>query len=177
VKRSHAVAVVVAVALVAALAGGAVRLVTLGERAMAASDEALANGDAIAAIDQAKLAAEAALPGSPWSERGYARLETIASDARARNDEATAGRAWRAMRSAATATRVLGGGEVERRRAQANAALAHAANDEQAMAAELAREETPATSTFVLLALVAIAFYAAAAFALARIGVDAPKRQ
>jgi hypothetical protein len=77
---------------------------SLGARAMRESDLALARGRWRDSAKAARLAAEAAVPGSPYPARGYARLSAIAtiSEAAGRTDDAAF--AWRAMRSAARAT-------------------------------------------------------------------------
>ncbi len=92
----------------ATLAAGAYREVGLGRDAVAASDAAAARSDWIEAIAQARAAAEAATPGSPWPERGGQRLEAIARDAEGRGDDATALLAYGALRSAAVAAPTLG---------------------------------------------------------------------
>ena len=76
-----------------------------GAAAASESGAALARGDARMAIACARTAAEAAVPFSPYPEEGYARLESIARSAEQKGDLDVAGFAWRAMRSAATATR------------------------------------------------------------------------
>jgi hypothetical protein len=81
------------------------RELTLGERAIASADAAIARLDWREAIAQARTAAQTALPLSPWPERGAARLESIASAAEARGDVTTALLAYGALRSAALATR------------------------------------------------------------------------
>jgi hypothetical protein len=83
---------------------GTTRALASGARALAACDEAEARGDLVTAIARARDAAEAAAPGSPYPQGGYARLEAIARAAEARSDERFATAAWAAMREAATAT-------------------------------------------------------------------------
>lgn len=86
------------------LAGG-VHELSVGARAMRESDEAFAQGDLPTAIMRAHAAAEAMVPTSPYPARGYARLDSIAREAESRGDDVIAASAWRAMRSAAKATR------------------------------------------------------------------------
>jgi len=72
---------------------------------MQESDRALSLGDVRDATVAARRAAEAAVFGSPYSERGYARLEVLARAAETEGRVDDAAFAWRAMRSAAVATR------------------------------------------------------------------------
>jgi hypothetical protein len=76
-----------------------------GRDAMQESDRALSLGDVRDATVAARRAAEAAVFGSPYSERGYARLEVLARAAETEGRVDDAAFAWRAMRSAAVATR------------------------------------------------------------------------
>jgi len=76
-----------------------------GARAMRESDLLLAQGKSRQAAVQARRAAEAAVPGSPYPARAYARLEAIAMAAEVEGKADDAAFAWRAMRSAALATR------------------------------------------------------------------------
>jgi hypothetical protein len=89
---------------------GIARQLETGARAMAASDEALGLGDVRSAIADARTAAEAVLPGSPYPRRGIERLAQLGKDAEARGDGAVAAAAWGAMRAAVLETRSLGGG-------------------------------------------------------------------
>jgi hypothetical protein len=77
---------------------------SLGAHAMRESDLALAQGRWRDSAKAARLAAQAAMPRSPYPARGYARLSAIAtiSEAAGRTDDAAF--AWRAIRSAAKAT-------------------------------------------------------------------------
>ena len=81
-----------------------------GARAMRESDALLARGKSRPAAVQARRAAEAALPGSPYPARGYARLEAIAMAAEVEGRSEDAAFAWRAMRSAALATQPAAAG-------------------------------------------------------------------
>jgi hypothetical protein len=76
-----------------------------GAVAMEESDVALARGDVRGAITHARRAAEAAVPFSPYPQEGYARLAAIARSSEQKGDRDVAGFAWRAVRSAAMATR------------------------------------------------------------------------
>ncbi len=173
----HRLRWVLSVVLVAVGLLGTAILHQLHEGALAteACDAALARGDLRAAIDAAHDAAEAAAPGSPYPERGFVRLESIARAAEARTDDATATAAWRAMRAAAAATRWLG--PTSARFALANEALARLAWRDRAGAARtgdpdehrraivepLARDEAPAAGTFLLLGAGTLAFFVGAA--------------
>lgn len=90
-----------------------------GAKAMRASDAALAAKNPDLAVAEAFLAATHLAPLSPWSERGYARLQFIADDAEARGDDDLAETAWHAIRSAEVATQgPLSGSPTRRRRAE-----------------------------------------------------------
>jgi hypothetical protein len=91
--------------LVALLGVTEAREWSAGADAVKESDVALAEGDARGAIVHARTAAEAAVPFSPYPEAGYARLEEVARSAERKGDLELAGFAWRAVRSAAVATR------------------------------------------------------------------------
>lgn len=88
----------VAIAVVL-LAIGWARVSRSGERAVRASDDALAAGDFPDAVANAKLAAQC--KGTKWSDEGFARLATIADQAETRNDLPVMKSAFVAMRSAA----------------------------------------------------------------------------
>lgn len=147
------------------LATATVREIGEGSRAIAESDAAIERGDTARAITQARAAAQAVVPGSPYPARGYERLETLARDAEARGDDATANTAWQAMRAAALSTRglavktegwlALASESLARLSAQKNAATttdAPRADRGEAMLEALHRTEPPPTLTFVLLA-------------------------
>jgi len=156
----------VALALASVVVVGAGRQLARGERAIAMCDVAIARGDAREAIAQARRAAEAVLPGSPYPGRGYERLEQIARDAEARADAPTAAAAWRAVRAAAMETRAFGSGSGARI-AEANAGLVRAASRDTppvpSLPEALAREDGPTTWEILLLAICAISLYAAGA--------------
>jgi hypothetical protein len=91
--------------IVLALTAAGVTEWSAGKQAIEASRTALALGKVHEATALARRAAEAAVPGSPYALEGFVELEIIAraSEAQGRFDEAAF--AWRAMRSAAEATR------------------------------------------------------------------------
>ncbi len=131
-------------AIVVGIAG--VRQLSAGAQAVALADAAAAKSDWPMAIAQSRTAAEALTPGSPWTERGWQRLEAIGHDAEARGDDQTALLAYGAMRAASLATRgPLSGWQ--RRRAQADEGLARVAASTRDPAAR------PATATAMLDAL------------------------
>jgi hypothetical protein len=98
-----------ALAAVAALSVLSVREEAVGRAAVAAADTAAARADWREAVAQARSAAEALAPGSPWPERGLRRLEAIGHDAEARGDDPIALLAYGAMRTAALETKAPGG--------------------------------------------------------------------
>lgn len=97
--RRALVAVALVGAVVAALAG---RAVFAGRAALAAGDAAVAAGRPVDAIGAWEAAARWYLPGAGHVGEAYARLITFA-----RAEPVHALRAWRAVRSAAHATRGL----------------------------------------------------------------------
>ena len=125
--NARAGAAVAAAALLVLFATATARQHVAGGRALAASDEAMAQGETARAIDQARIAAQARALGSPHPERAYARLEAIARAAEKEGDGATAERAFRAVRAGAASTRVFGRAEDEARLARADAELARLA--------------------------------------------------
>jgi hypothetical protein len=156
----------IALVLASILSVGAARQLVAGERAIAQSDLMASRGDAREAIAYARVAAESLLPGSPYPERGYARLERIAMEAEARGDSRTAAASWGAMRAAVLETRALGSGR-EARLGQANAGLARAAAGDvpnvQDLAERLERNDIPSPWELLLLAAISLAFYVAGA--------------
>jgi hypothetical protein len=84
-----------------------------GASAMRKSDAELARGKPRQAAVFARRAAEAAVPWSPHPARGYARLEAIAMAAEVEGRPDDAAFAWRAMRSAAMATRPVAAGRAK----------------------------------------------------------------
>jgi len=123
------------------------------------------------------------VPGSPWPERGWQRLEVIGHDAEARGDDDTALLAYGAMRAAAMATKGPGSGW-HRRRDQADEGLARVAASRrdptgphvtaEAMLDAMRSEETPATWMLVTLAAAALAMIGGLA-RLAWLGEDAAR--
>jgi hypothetical protein len=113
-----------ALVVVAVVAIVTVRELSMGRAEMALCDAAVQKSDWPEAIGHARAAAEALVPGSPWPQQGWTRLEAIGHDAEARGDDETALLAYGAMRAAALATRAPG---AARRRAQAEEALARVA--------------------------------------------------
>lgn len=75
-----------------------------GETALKESKVLLALGKVHAATVSARRAAEAAAPGSPYANEGYAELEIIARAAEVEGRTGDAAFAWRAMRSASEAS-------------------------------------------------------------------------
>lgn len=82
----------------------AIHLRASAEKAIEASDRALAAGDTITAIERARDAAMSVAPGAP-SEGGYVRLQAIAEGAEARGSFDLAAMAWRATWTAIRTTR------------------------------------------------------------------------
>jgi hypothetical protein len=117
-------------------------------------------------------------------ELGNARLDSVAKEAEARNDLATAIGAWRAVRAAALASSVLDTTDSRRQRADqeiarlghkidAAAAAAGApsspAASEERLRVALAESHVPSGSTLLLVAVGAVLFFGgAAAFAFRR---------
>jgi hypothetical protein len=168
-----------AASLLALLGVAGARAWSAGTVAMEESNLALARGDLKHAITGARAAAEAAVPFSPYPDEGYARLASIARAAEQKGDPDLASFAWRAMRSAATAT--LPATAAQGRVAEANDGilrLAHAplatsaatglatrGADESVVRGELASDETPSPSLPLLSACAALAVAATLASA------------
>jgi len=155
----------VALALVVVIAAWTSR-VSEGRRSLEACDAATKHGDHVEAIVFARAAAEARCPWCQAPELGYARLYAIANDGEARGDDATAVAAWRAVRSAALGTSVLGTSPPRRERADAeiarleqriDRAMAAAggspspAASESRLRAALATSSVPSGTVFALL--------------------------
>jgi hypothetical protein len=153
----------VVVSLVAVLTA---REMSVGQRRVRAADEAAERSDWWEAVANARAAAEALVPGSPWPERGRLRLEAIGHDAEARGDDAIAMLAYSALRSAALATRAPGT-HSDRWRAKAEEGLVRVASsqrsvgtprtDAESMLQALRSTEPPATFRMALLAAAAAA--------------------
>lgn len=154
--------------------------VSEGRRSIASCDAALARGDRIEAIVQARAAAQARCPLCDSPEIGYTRLATIAKDAEGRADDATAVAAWRAARAAALGTIATGGSPERRDRADAEiarlehridaAAVAAAggstsspAASEEKLREALMRDTMPSSMVFVMLSIGGVLFLVGAA--------------
>lgn len=173
------------IALGAILGVAVAREARVGARAIDASDAALARGDAAAAIAEARAAAEALAPASPYPARGYERLDAIGRDAESRGDRAIAAAAWTAMLAAASETRAPfadtgrwsdAAGRGLARVASApskDAPLAgdpgHDAEATRRLLAELARDDDPASTTFLLLGAGALLFFGGVAWLVQRL--------
>jgi hypothetical protein len=160
------VVVVIGLVLIAVVAIVTVREVAIGRAEVSLCDAAVQKSDWPEAIGHARAAAEALVPGSPWPEQGWMRLEAIGHDAEARGDDETALLAYGAMRAAAMATRAPCSGWA-RRRAQSEEALARVADasrdptgphvSSDAMLEALRDQTPPAPWLLVALAASAIA--------------------
>jgi hypothetical protein len=155
-----------ALVLVAALAVLTALEIAEGAHEVSAADAAAARSDWGETIVHARAAAEALVPGSPWPERGWARLEAVGHDAEARGDDGTATLAYGAMRSAALATRAPGS-DSKRWRAKAEEGLARVASSRrdasgpqvtaESMLDALRASEPPPTWTLTLLGAAGVA--------------------
>jgi hypothetical protein len=166
VRRSAALAGLVVVGVVAVVA---LRQVSIGQREVAAADEAAARSDWPEAIAHARAAAEALVPGSPWPERGKLRLEAIGRDAEARGDDETSLLAYGALRTAALATSAPPGlwsssrswrpiaEEGLARVAASRPAIGTPGISTQAMLEDLRETQPPDTATRALLAAATLA--------------------
>jgi hypothetical protein len=136
---------------------------------MAAAEDASSRAAWTEAIEHARAAAEAFVPGSPWPERGLEKLSSIGRDAMIRGDRRTALLAYGAIRSAALATRAPGSSNsrwqsladdalVRLAASDANSARSQAQSYDwpSAMRADLSESGMPAT--WVLAGLSASAF-------------------
>lgn len=166
----------VVLAVVVVLSVAIARQYSIGVRSMSASDAAMSRGDVPAAIDEARAAAEARAPFSPYPDRGFERLTALARGAEQSGNWVDCARAWRAVRSAARSTRVMQGDGDERLR-EANVQLARigartrsdvsAATGETLTGAaleehlrdDLAREEHPSALAYAALGAGGILFY------------------
>jgi hypothetical protein len=152
--------------VLAVLAVATARELTIGRDELAAADAAAEKSDWLETIGHARAAAEALVPGSPWPERGFRRLEAVGHDAEVRGDDETALLAYGAIRTAALATRAIGwSGDRWRMAAEGGLARVAAARKDssaprvtaEAMLEALRKSETPATSTLAALAASAFA--------------------
>jgi hypothetical protein len=87
------------------LAAATLRVVTSGEREIAASTDGLRAGDAHAATEHARRAAGWYAPGAPHVRVAYERLIALATTAEGLGDREASLYAWRSVRTAAIETR------------------------------------------------------------------------
>jgi len=99
--------VVIAGLAIAALLALSLRIVLEGRSALADGDDAMARGQTRDAIAAWQSAARWYLPLAPHVGDAYDRLTTLAASARDKGDRTTALLAYRAIRSAALATKSL----------------------------------------------------------------------
>jgi hypothetical protein len=90
-----------ATTLAAVIAVAGAREASIGPAEMTAADAAAARADWPSAVAHARAAAEAVLPGAPWTDRALRKLQSIGADAEIRDDRDTAMLAYGAMRTAA----------------------------------------------------------------------------
>lgn len=178
-QRGATLALLVVVAVAAVLT---VREFAVGSAEIAAADAAAARADWPDAVAHARAAAEAIAPGSPWPQRGRARLEAIGHDAEVRGDDATALLAYGALRTVALATRGPGS-DANRLRARAEEGLARVAGSHAtpadpsssgAMLDALRDDGPPSTWLLVVLGASAAAMLGGLA-RLAWLGPNAPR--
>jgi len=178
-RRGATLALLVVVAVAAVLTA---RELAVGSAEVAAADAAAARADWPDAVAHARAAAEAIAPGSPWPQRGRARLEAIGHDAEVRGDDATALLAYGALRTAALATRGPGSTS-DRLRARAEEGLSRvagshptptASSSSGAMLDALRGDEPPSTWLLAVLGASAAAMLGGLA-RLAWLGPDAAR--
>ena len=100
--------IAVSLAIVPALLGlVGLRSASRGQAEMAASDRAFEAGEWEPALDHARRAAGAYLPGADHVEAAYLRLRALAQGAEERGDLALATRSWEAVRASARETHHL----------------------------------------------------------------------
>jgi hypothetical protein len=184
VTRTVAVAVAIVAMVVLAIAWTGRS--NEGRRALLDCEAALGRSDTLDAILAARIAAEARCPTCEAPDEGLAKLESIAKDAEARGDDATAFAAWRAERAALLARasfatssdrRTHAEVEVARFAHRIDAAAVAAGAPPTAAAAEdklrlaMAISGVPGGPVFALVGLGAFAFLIGAArFAMTRHG-------
>lgn len=153
------------------------REVSVGKAQMAAAEDAAARGAWADAIAHARGAAEAFVPGSPWAERGFEKLESIGHDATVRGDRPTALLAYGAVRSAALSTSAPGSSN-SHWRSVAEDGLTHLATSEpeavqlhsrpydwtSAMRADLQRSSIPPVMVLAALSVSVFGILGAAAY-------------
>lgn len=162
------------------------RVITSGERELAASTAGLRAGDAHEAAVRARRAAGYYAPGAPHVRVAYERLGALAVKAEGLGDRELALLAWRGVRSAAIETRWLRTPHAEdlERANQAIARLSASAPRppgtrseppaklEREHLAELTRDEAP-RAPWVLALVVALAAWMGGAAVMVRRGVSA----
>jgi len=167
-------------AVAVGLAAVLMRVFWDGHAALRAGDEAMAKGDAAAAITQWRRAARWYAPGAPHVIDAYDRMETLAKTADEHGDRKLGLEAWRAVRSSILATRSFYTPFPDRL-AAANARIADlmakedtAAGTEKEKrsfhAALLARDDSPQV-LWAILALVGFAAWVGGGFWFARRGI------
>jgi hypothetical protein len=162
-SRSRVAQALFVVAVVVALASW--KEWVTGRDEVATADAAAARSDWVGAITHARAAAEALSPGSPWTRRGWLRLEAVGHDAEARGDDATALAAYSAMRAAALATRgVLSGSGAWQ--TKADEGLARVAGSQRTLGPHVSSEsmlealrsgETPSEARLAAMSLASLA--------------------
>jgi hypothetical protein len=165
-SRARGTAALAALVVVATLGVLTTRELAAGQSEVGAADAAATRSDWSETIVHARAAVEALVPGSPWPERGWTRLEAVGHDAEARGDDGTALLAYGAMRASALATRAPGSGS-DRWRTRAEEGLARVASSRrdggdphaatQPMLDALRASEPPPTLTLTLLGIAGIA--------------------
>jgi hypothetical protein len=164
--RPRAALLTAALAIVLVLGVAAGREASIGMSAVEAADAAASKSDWPEAIAHAREAAEALVPGAPWRERGFRRLEAIGRDALARGDDRMALLAYGAMRTAAIETIAPGSGS-EQWKASGEDGLARVAAAQRdptiplvsadTMIEALRRTERPTVSVLAVLSVSALA--------------------
>jgi hypothetical protein len=101
---TRSIALVAAATLLGVLLVAAVRETSISRGAIAAADAAASRSEWPEAVARAREAAEALVPGTPWRDQGFRRLDAIGRDALARGDDRVALLAYGAMRTAAIET-------------------------------------------------------------------------
>jgi hypothetical protein len=164
------------------LAASTARVVSSGEREIAASTDGLRAGDPHAATEHARRAAGWYAPGAPHVRVAYDRLIALATTAEGLGDREASLYAWRAVRTAAIETRWLVTPHADDL-ARANLAIARleaaaprppgtrneppAAVEREALEA-LSRDEAPRTPWVVALVLAAAAWITGAVLVVRR---------
>jgi hypothetical protein len=175
VKHRHA-ALLALLVTTSVLAVAAARERSIAEREAAAADAAAARSDWLDAVGHARAAAEAMVPGSPWPDEGFRRLDATGHDAEARGDLETALLAYGAMRTASLATRsILPRNDAWRARAEGGLARVAAVHPEvtgpritpQSMLDALEEAGAPAQATLAAWSACAFAALAGLAWLLA----------